>query len=90
MSGRITNVVEHWTAYGVKHLQGKTIVAVRYLTDEEAEAMDWYHRSLVMQLSDGTLIFLSRDDEGNDAGALFGNTKTGEELTFPVLRVGDK
>jgi hypothetical protein len=64
-------------------LAGRKIVKVRLLTKEEAEDLGWYSRSVVLHLDDGNLLYPSRDDEGNDAGALFTND---EELsTLPVF-----
>jgi hypothetical protein len=37
--------------------------------------MGWARRPLVIELDDGTLMFASRDDEGNDGGALFGQVE---------------
>ena len=74
----------YWEKYGTKHLKGRTIINVRYLTDEEMKGMGWHRKSIVLELSDGSLLFPSSDDEGNDAGALFGQSPTNEELTFPV------
>ena len=72
-----------WGDKVAKQLVGKAIVAVRYLTEEERAELDWFDRSVVIQLDDGTLIWPSRDDEGNGAGALF---TTLEELpTIPVI-----
>jgi hypothetical protein len=31
------------------------------------------------------MLFPSKDDEGNDGGALFGQNKDREDLTFPVI-----
>lgn len=79
----MTDYAKTWGDKVAKELVGKTIVAVRYLTDEEREDLDWYNRSIVLQLSDGTLIWPSQDDEGNGAGALF---TTIESLpTVPVI-----
>lgn len=79
----------YWNAYATKALTGKKIVNVRYMSKAEMDAHGWYNRALVIQLDDGTLIYPSQDDEGNGAGALFGQKpkKAGEEsdLTFPVL-----
>ena len=74
-----------WTRYGNKHLQGLRIARVRYLTEAETTALGWHKRPLVLVLDNGTLVFPSKDDEGNDGGAMFGQTAKGEELTFPVL-----
>lgn len=79
------NEVARWTEFAAEHLQGKTVFAVRYLTPDEAEALGWSSRPLMIEFDDGTLIFASRDDEGNGAGSLLGQTPDGTELTFPVL-----
>ena len=64
-------------------LAGRKIVKVRLMKKEEAEDLGWYSRSVVLHLDDGNLLYPSRDDEGNDAGALFTND---EELsTLPVF-----
>ena len=74
-----------WSEYAEKHLLGRTIVGIRYLTDKEVEDMGWYQSSVVFILDNGSLFFPSADDEGNDAGALFGQTEKGEEITMPVI-----
>jgi len=76
--------VDHWNNYGKKHLVGRKIKGVRWLTDKEAEQMGWYSRPIVIHLDDGSMIFPSQDDEGNDGGALFGQGPDGKDLTFPV------
>lgn len=65
------NVQEIWTKRAKEVLQGKTIVEVRYLNDEEMEMMGWYKRPICFFLNDGTSCILSMDDEGNDGGVLF-------------------
>jgi len=77
-------IERRWTAYANQHLIGRRIVSVRYMTQEEADGLDWYSRPLVIHLDNGTLLYMSSDDEGNDGGALFGNTEK-EQLTFPVI-----
>lgn len=81
--GRVKKL--QWTKHAEKFLLGRTIVGVRYLTDEEVEGLGWYSAAVVMVLDDGTLIFPSGDDEGNNAGAMFGQSGTGEEITMPVI-----
>lgn len=76
---------KYWEEYGNKHLKGRTIVDVRYLTTIEMKGMGWYRKSIVLELSDGSLLFPSKDDEGNDAGALFGQSPDNKSLTFPVI-----
>jgi len=64
-------------------LIGKKIVNVRYLTKKEMEYLGWYSKSLVIFFDDGTYIYPSQDDEGNDGGSLFTNIKG--LLTIPVI-----
>jgi hypothetical protein len=71
-----------WTRRAGKALVGRKIVAVRYMSDDEALRLGWYKRGLVILLDDGSHYFPSADDEGNDAGALFGTSD------FPTLRRG--
>jgi hypothetical protein len=53
-------------------LVGRKITNIRYLTKEESNELDWHgERAIVFTLDDGTILFPSRDDEGNGAGALF-------------------
>ena len=64
-------------------LVGRTIKAIRYLTDDEVDELGWNSAAIVMELDDGTQLWPSRDDEGNDAGALF---TTNEDMpTIPVI-----
>jgi len=76
---------KYWNDLAKKNLLGKTIKSVRYMTKAEAKAMYWESRPLAIFFTDGSYIFPSMDDEGNDGGALFGRTSNGEDLTFPVL-----
>jgi len=76
---------KHWNKYAKDRLVGRSVVSVRYLTAEEAEDMGWYSRSLVIAFDDGSYIFPSQDDEGNDGGALFGGDGNVEDWTFPVI-----
>jgi len=76
---------KYWNDFAKKNLIGKTIKSVRYMTKAEAKAMYWESRPLAIFFTDGSFIFPSMDDEGNDGGTLFGKTSNGEDLTFPVL-----
>ena len=78
-------ILEHWESYAAKKLVGRKIVKVRYLTQEEVEDMGWDESAVVLQLDDGSLLFPSQDDEGNGAGAMFGQDAKGEDLTLPVI-----
>jgi hypothetical protein len=73
-----------WSVKIGKRLKGRKIVNVRWMDDQEVEDMGWYGSAVVIQLDDGTLLFPSRDDEGNDAGSLFG-TKGDEFFVVPVI-----
>jgi hypothetical protein len=75
-----------WVEYAREHLEGRTIVAVDYLTSAAAERLDWYECPVVLTLDNGTQLMPWRDDEGNGAGALGGETPGGELLLCPVLR----
>jgi len=55
----------------VQILKGRTISEVRYMNENEKEMLGWNKRCIMIILDDGTVIYPSRDDEGNDAGALF-------------------
>lgn len=57
-------------AKNFQYLVGLTIINVRYATPQEVEDMGWYSAPIVIQLSDGTVMFPQSDDEGNDGGAL--------------------
>tara|TARA_R110002073_G_scaffold48316_1_gene130060 strand:- start:1651 stop:1932 length:282 start_codon:yes stop_codon:yes gene_type:complete len=72
-----------WTAKARKLLVGRTIAAVRYMTEEEAEDSGFYSSPIVIIFDDGSYIFPMRDDEGNDAGALA--TSDEENPTLPVI-----
>ena len=76
----------HWAEVAKKKLQGKRVVAVRYLNDEEMAHLGWDESVLVLEFDDGTLLFSSRDDEGNGGGAMFGQDSKNEFLNFPVIR----
>jgi hypothetical protein len=79
MTNELTNIAR-------ETLLGKKITGVRYLTNEEKENLAWYSKCVVITLDDGTLVFPSRDDEGNDAGALYYQNKTGTQLkVLPVI-----
>ena len=64
-------------------LLNKRITEVRYLTEKEAEHMGFRNHPIVIWLDDGNFIIPSRDDEGNDGGAMF--TSFEEEQVFPVI-----
>ena len=75
----------YWTEVANKHLKGKTVKRVRYLTEEEMEDMLWYCRPVVIIFEDGTAIYPSQDDEGNDAGSILG-IEGKKNFILPVIR----
>jgi hypothetical protein len=68
-------------------LVGRTIKAVRWMTDAEVASEAWddhpgHHTAI--ELDDGTVLYASRDDEGNGPGTMFGKLATGETIyVFP-------
>lgn len=74
-----------WNAKAREALLGKTIIAVNYMDSADAEEMGWYSRPVIFKLSDGSVCYISSDDEGNDGGALFISDKDGKDKTLPVL-----
>ena len=74
-----------WLKEMEQHLLGRTIVGIRYLTNQETQDMGWENSALVLVLNDGSLIFPSTDDEGNNAGALFGQTRKGDSFEAPII-----
>ncbi len=77
-----TEVFEKWTKKSKEVLEGKTIVEVRYMNDQEMEDIGWSSRPIVFFLNDGTYCTLSQDEEGNDGGVLFYN----ENGILPTIR----
>jgi hypothetical protein len=73
-----------WTKIAQSALLNRTIKNVRYMTQEEADHFGWDSRAVVLELDNGHLLWPSRDDEGNDAGAIFTTDERAD--TLPVLR----
>ena len=76
----MSDVEKRWTEIA-KMLEGRTIVHVRYLTEEEAE--DWFNRPVIMFLDNGEYILPIADDEGNNGGALA--TSYEDHSVLPVI-----
>jgi hypothetical protein len=66
-----TETERHTTQAASAALIGRTIVAVRYMSVQEAREMCWFHRAMIVELNDGTRMFASADEEMNDAGVLW-------------------
>ena len=75
---------QYWVKKAENQFVGQKIVRARYMTEEEMIDLGWTQKCVVLHLDDGNIIYPSRDDEGNDAGALFTNNE--ECNTFPVIR----
>lgn len=74
-----------WRERMLRHVQGKTIVDIRWMSEDEVREMGWSCGAVVLVLDDGTLLLPSRDDEGNGPGALFGQSDSEDGFTFPVI-----
>ena len=64
------SIEKHWNDFAKTNLIGKSIKAVRYMSKVEADNMGWSSRPLAIFFNDGSFIFPSMDDEGNDGGTL--------------------
>ena len=56
-------------------LVGRTIKSMRRLTDEEMRVNGFHKNPMVLFLDDGTFILPQKDDEANDGGALYVQSK---------------
>lgn len=75
--------INHWNTECQKHLVGKTIKNVRYMNDKELQEHYWVKRPLIIFFTDGTYMYSSMDDEGNDGGSLF--TSIDELQVIPTI-----
>ena len=75
---------KEWNEQAEKAFKGRRIVSARYMDKKEARKHGWSRRPLVL-LDDGTAIYASSDDEGNDGGALFGVGEDDSDKSFPCL-----
>ena len=78
--------VYRWHKKIEKQLCGKKIVAVRYMTPQEAESSAWYYQPILLILDDGTALCPMSDCEGNEAGAIACIGDKVEIETIPVMR----
>ena len=60
----------HWGGLASKFLVGKTIKYVRYMTDAELEDLGFETANLAIFFTDGSFLYASMDDEGNDSGVI--------------------
>ncbi len=86
----VAEQVYRWQKKIEKQLCGKKIVAVRYMTPQEAESSGWYYQPLLIIFDDGSAICPMSDDDGNESGSLSvfqGTSKTEPVMdTIPVMR----
>lgn len=54
-------------------LIGVRIANIRPMTKKEQTAEGWFRPATVIELENGVKLYASRDDEGNDAGMIFGS-----------------
>ena len=53
-----------------KHLLGRTISDIRFMTDEERDNNGWNKRGIVLILDDGNILYPMADAEANESGAM--------------------
>ena len=81
-------VMASWNTAARQRLLNRRIVEVRYLNPQECQQLMWGLASVLLVLDDGTTVYAARDAEGNDAGALHGVSRLGEEFVLPEVNVG--
>jgi len=62
---------------GNSEIEGQTVKRVRPMTRAEMVNEGWEESGMVIVLNNGTLLYASRDDEGNGPGTIFGTRKDG-------------
>jgi|TARA_R110000787_G_scaffold106310_6_gene213982 hypothetical protein len=76
-----------WTELAKDNLVGCQILKVQYMSEKETDTMGWHKSPLCMLMSkpngEQFWMYSSRDDEGNDGGALF--TTIEDYDTIPTL-----
>lgn len=75
----------YWTKQAETLLVGKVIKSVRFMTKQEIDVMGWYNGGIIITLNDGTQLYPSADEGGNDSGVIFFNhrNKFGMIPTLP-------
>jgi hypothetical protein len=84
VAGKKLSNQELWEEKARKLFEGKKIVSVRYMTEQEAEENDMEARPLCFKLDDGTIVIPLSDDEGNNGGA-FQLIKKDQTYLLPVM-----
>lgn len=78
-------ILEIWESKAKSVLLGRKIIGVSYMNNDEQEATGFFHKALVIQLDNGTLLYPSADDEGNDAGAIHYQKEGDDDYILPVI-----
>ena len=73
----------YWHEIANKHLLGRRITKVEFLSKEECEEMGWSNQPIAIQLNHKYWLIPMMDDEGNDGGAI--STTFKDLPTIPVL-----
>ena len=81
----MTDIKNTWKKPAESLLLGRKIVSVDFLDLQDTEALGWVNSSVVITLDNGTIIYPSRDDEGNDAGAIHYIKKGDEDYVIPTI-----
>jgi len=81
---RYPKLEKKWTQIATDALVGKRIVSVHYMSEDEANRSGWSKSPVVITLHDGTIIYPSMDDEGNNGGSIFTNLPGDSEI-LPTL-----
>lgn len=68
-------IIKSWEHRCSESLVGKTIKCVRYQYTYEMKDLGWSKKSLVLFFEDGSYLFSSCDEEGNNAGAYLTSVK---------------
>lgn len=82
---KLDELTSKWTNVATKLLKGRTIVQVRYVTEEEIQDNYFAKRGLQIVLDNGTILYPMQDDEGNDFGAVHYQLKDGTNSILPTL-----
>lgn len=75
----------HWANVATKLLKNRTIISVRYVTEEEVTDNYFAKRGLQIMLDNGVILYPMQDDEGNDFGAIHYQVKNGTHSVLPTL-----
>lgn len=69
---------------------GRTIVAINAMSQARTDELSWSNRPVMLVLDNGTNIYATSDEEGNDGGCLNYITIKGKEYSlFPEQPKGE-